>query len=803
MKKLKKYLAMFLSALMVMSMFGMAPEKVKAEGEDTTAYLSFSGNNWAVQYWYDGNEYAVTPTNTTVTGYGQYTVGLDLTTSGETVTAIDFIDVEVNNAETLYPGSIMTIDSLKINGEEVAIEKTYTCSDNGEDTRVNIYNAWVDDPSTQGTSPRCADGDLTTAKAVIFDAAAITEYKNIEVTFTISEGDANASTGSAAVEEIVAEPLPEGGTTSYISFADSSWAVQYWFDGNEYPVTANNAMVTGYGQYTVSLDFTTGDLGVAPDITFMDVEIDNGEKYFPNATMTVDSIKVNGEEIEFLPGYTCSDNKEDTRVNIYNSWCSGSPADVDGARVAEGELADTTYTMIDGPSVTEIKTIEVTYTLAEGTAPEQAAGTDASATEAEPLPAEGTTAYLSFADNSWAVQYWFDGNEYPVTANNATVTGYGQYTAGLDFTTTDLGAAPDVAFMDVEVDNGEKYFPNATMTIDSIKVNGEEITYTPGYTCSDNGEDTRVNIYNSWVSQASGAEVDGARVASGELSETTAVMVDVAALTEIKTIEVTFTLAEGQAADTTEPETEEPAESAIKEEGYTAFVMFMSQSETWSHMASGTPSDVIVKGDGMFEIVLPVGEAGPDGAAASSAADGAKVFCIDIEGFGAAMKEVGVQTDNIDKDKNKLDSDVKVDVDVYVDGSKIKLDDAKLLYGDLEDKGNFRIEIYNEWGSGTKDNSPLLFDKVTPASELKVVFTLEGTGFVDEEHPVVTPEPTAATAPTTAPADDNTSDAADAEQTSSDSEEGGMNPVVIVVIVVVVIAVVAGVVVASKKKGNK
>jgi hypothetical protein len=43
---------------------------------------------------------------------------------------------------------------------------------------------------------------------------------------------------------------------------------------------------------------------------------------------------------------------------------------------------------------------------------------------------------------------------------------------------------------------------------------------------------------------------------------------------------------------------------------------------------------------------------------------------------------------------------------ITLDGKAVKFDANKLKYGDLEDNGNYRIEIFNCWGSGTAQDSP-------------------------------------------------------------------------------------------------
>jgi len=63
---------------------------------------------------------------------------------------------------------------------------------------------------------------------------------------------------------------------------------------------------------------------------------------------------------------------------------------------------------------------------------------------------------------------------------------------------------------------------------------------------------------------------------------------------------------------------------------------------------------------------------------------------------------------------------------VEVDGSEISVDGSKILYGDIEDKGNFRIDIYNMY-SDTKDNPGV--NQATAVNEsLSITFTVSGLG---------------------------------------------------------------------------
>lgn len=93
------------------------------------------------------------------------------------------------------------------------------------------------------------------------------------------------------------------------------------------------------------------------------------------------------------------------------------------------------------------------------------------------------------------------------------------------------------------------------------------------------------------------------------------------------------------------------------------------------------------------------------------------VFVIDIEGMFAGAPEATAVLDKIE-----------------IDGSEISFDAAKIIYGDIEEKGNYRIEIYNQYGD-TKNDSPV--NQATAiGSSMKVTFTVSGLGGGDTEAPV-------------------------------------------------------------------
>ncbi len=565
------------------------------------------------------------------------------------------------------------------------------------------------------------------------------------------------------------EAKAEGDTVAYLSFADSAWGdAQYWNDGNDYAVKAKTADVTGDGTYTVSLDFSGTEAGKAADIAFLDVEIANGEAAYPDSFMTIDSVKINGKEVEVGATYTSSDDDIATRTNLYNEWVSS----VDKGRTADGKSDDVTATPIDGKSFTDIETIEVTFTLGSGVAFGE---TKAEGTAAKELPSEGTTAYLSFADNAWAVQYWFDGKDYsPVEATNATVTGYGEYTVSLDFSKTEAGSAPDMVFMDVEVAGGEEYFPNCYMDIKSVKINGEAVDLGTTYTSSDDGIATRTNLFNTWVT-----EVTEGRAGDADLAEATATPVDGTKYTDIKTVEVTFELKEGEAA-TVEKD---------YSNGFNAFLMFADGSKAWENYEAGVGTECTVLGDGVYEVSLSAEQCGATGKAAPD--ESALVFLVDIEGLGQAMIDSG--TLDMNDDEKYIVTDAVAKVAVFVDGEEVTSKSSNIVLGDIEQNGRLRIDLFNAYdNAGTAEKPVVSPALLTPEKEIKVVFSLSGTGFNSDADTDI---------------DAYLGKGGEEEAAPTVAEKDGLSTGAIIAIVVAVVAVIAAVVVVvvlkKKKDGSK
>ena len=134
-------------------------------------------------------------------------------------------------------------------------------------------------------------------------------------------------------------------------------------------------------------------------------------------------------------------------------------------------------------------------------------------------------------------------------------------------------------------------------------------------------------------------------------------------------------------------------------------------------------SSVQVTGDGQYTLESSLVAGAPD----------FLVFVVDIGGMYADHPEASAVLDKVE-----------------VDGSEISFDSSKIIYGDIEEKGNFRIEIYNEYGDSKND--PGVNQETAIGSDLKITFTVSGLGggaAASEETTASDDAPAADTAPTT------------------------------------------------------
>ena len=136
------------------------------------------------------------------------------------------------------------------------------------------------------------------------------------------------------------------------------------------------------------------------------------------------------------------------------------------------------------------------------------------------LTAAKSNAYIMYANADWSISNWgtYDSEDGNVKVTPAAVTGEGDYTIGLEFANESAG----LAFTAIGIKNGEIDFPGYYIRLNEIRVNGEKIETAVGYTSSDDGKETRMNLYNEWVSELP----SDARVFDGNIAEAKPVIGD-------------------------------------------------------------------------------------------------------------------------------------------------------------------------------------------------------------------------------------------------------------------------------------
>ena len=407
----------------------------------------------------------------------------------------------------------------------------------------------------------------------------------------------------------------EGGMTGYLMYANADWNRQYWGEAADEGITPINADITGPGEYTVGLEFAEESAGLA----FTAIGIAGGEIAFPNYTIELKEIRINGETIEVKKGYTSSDDGITTRMNLYNEWVSELPSD---ARSFDGKTDDAAPVIVDKEAFAAVKKIEVDFVL-------HRFGVD--------------TAYLMYADAGWAKQYWSGDAPEGVTPINAVVDGFGDYTVGLEF----AEPAEGLAFTAIGIVNGEKTYPGAFIKLNEIRINGEAIEVKKGYTSSDDGITTRMNLYNEWVSELP----SDARSFDGTTEDAAPVIVDKEAFASVSKVEVDFTLV---------PVTD------------TAYLMYADSAWGYQYWGGDAPEGVtatnaVVDGQGTYTVGLEFAE----------------------EAQGLAFTAVGVV--NGEKTFNGYFINV---TDIKVNGESIEVGKG---YTSSDDGICTRENLYNEW----------------------------------------------------------------------------------------------------------
>ena len=168
---------------------------------------------------------------------------------------------------------------------------------------------------------------------------------------------------------------------------------------------------------------------------------------------------------------------------------------------------------------------------------------------------------------------------------------------------------------------------------------------------------------------------------------------------------------------TVEP-TDPPAKAAPADldKGHQAFLMFTDDNYGWGCWNENKGEDAVVTGNGTYTVSINKSDFKSTDVA--NPAKGAKVFGVDILGL--------CNSDKMDASKAAISN-----VIIKCDGKEFKADESKMYEGLIEkEKGNYRLEIRNEWGWSNGDFATK--DEFDPNGEfgfeesLSVTFTVTG-----------------------------------------------------------------------------
>lgn len=168
----------------------------------------------------------------------------------------------------------------------------------------------------------------------------------------------------------------------------------------------------------------------------------------------------------------------------------------------------------------------------------------------------------------------------------------------------------------------------------------------------------------------------------------------------------------------TEAPTDPPAKDAPADldKGHQAFLMFTDSNWGWGCWNANKGEDAVVTGNGTYTVSIKKSDFKSTDVA--EPAKGATVFCVDISGL--------CNSDKMDASKAAISN-----VIIKADDKVFKADETKMYEGDIEGKGNYRLEICNQYG-WDKTGDFVTKDEFDPNGEfgfeesLSVTFTVTG-----------------------------------------------------------------------------
>jgi endoglucanase len=165
------------------------------EADEAFAWIMFNSSDYLLSYSV-GDQYrpenitaGITAADAEVTeGEGIYTVSLDFTgTEAGYSDGIAFAALGIVNGEILFPGYVIDVIEILINGEPANLSgRLYTTNDNLVTTRINLYNEWVN-PDNLPDEARTADGNMDRATPIPLSNYIAQRIETLEITFEYVE----------------------------------------------------------------------------------------------------------------------------------------------------------------------------------------------------------------------------------------------------------------------------------------------------------------------------------------------------------------------------------------------------------------------------------------------------------------------------------------------------------------------------------------------------------------------------------------------------------------------------------------
>lgn len=324
------------------------------------------------------------------------------------------------------------------------------------------------------------------------------------------------------------------------------------------------------------------------------------------------------------------------------------------------------------------------------------------------------------------------------------VNGDGEYTAefktakgatglrNLGYVETNADSTLKITVKSVIV-NGTEFETNKVIEITSDTKNGmaniwdgkspKNVLYTNGdkdlYCSADeisyreNGEAKKIETlsYVFDVTNTGYTPVESTEPSENPATETPAV-------TEPAKVTTTPAVTAEPTVEPTEAPTDPPAKPAPADldKGHQAFLMFTDGNYGWGCWNENKGEDAVVTGNGTYTVSINKSDFKSTDVA--NPAKGAKVFGVDILGL--------CNSDKMDASKAAISN-----VIIKCDGKVFAADESKMYEGLIEkEKGNYRLEIRNEWGWSNGDFATK--DEFDPNEEfgfeesLSVTFTVTG-----------------------------------------------------------------------------